>query len=111
VRKEGMGKCKHLQLVVGLVLSIVGRRCHSRVRGGCNCGGIYVFSTGRHFLDRLYSLDSHFCHLLPNRHVRRTAFLLTDGTIMMQEWQISVSNEAEPTRRWWNSPPIRSEAI
>ena len=34
-----------------------------------------------------------------------TAFLLTDGSIMMQEWQISTSVEAEPTRRWWKLTP------
>jgi hypothetical protein len=34
-----------------------------------------------------------------------TAFLLTDGTVMMQEWEISLQNEAEPTRRWWKLSP------
>ena len=34
-----------------------------------------------------------------------TAFLLTDGTVMMQEWEISLFYEAEPTRRWWKLTP------
>ncbi|HET8923305.1 MAG TPA: kelch repeat-containing protein [Candidatus Acidoferrum sp.] len=34
-----------------------------------------------------------------------TAFLLTDGTVMMQEWQIAISPASEPTRRWWKLTP------
>jgi len=45
-----------------------------------------------------------FC--LANRY-GGTAFLLTDGTVMMQEWEISLFYEAQPTRRWWKLTPDR----
>lgn len=64
------------------------------------CTLLVVFSWLICILWTLVSIT--FC--LANRY-GGTAFLLTDGTVMMQEWEISLTHEAEPTRRWWKLSP------
>jgi len=39
---------------------------------------------------------------------RGTALLLTDGSVMMQEWEIGFSPASGPTRRWWKLTPDQS---